>query len=673
MPNRLADATSPYLLQHAENPVDWWEWGPQAFAEAVRRDVPILLSVGYAACHWCHVMAHESFEDQALAAQLNAAFVSVKVDREERPDIDAVYMTATQAMTGQGGWPMTVFLTPDGRPFYAGTYYPPQPRSGLPGFGQLLGAIADAWRDNRTAILNSADTTSATLAEAAGVRGTTALPPAAWSESLDAAAAGLLAAWDRHRGGFGRAPKFPPAMACEFLLRWHARTGDPESAAAVTHTLEAMARGGMYDQLAGGFARYSVDADWVVPHFEKMLYDNALLLQVYAEHARRTGSTVSRRVCRETAEFLLADLRTDAGAFASSLDADTGGVEGATYVWTPQQLIDALGPDDGRWVAELCEVTPVGTFEHGSSVLQLRTDPDDWPRWTRLRALLRSLRAERPQPGRDDKIILSWNGLAVSALVRAGLVCTEPRWIESARTAADYLIERHRTADGRWLRSSRGGRPASATAVLSDHADLADGLLALGQATFDQRYLDLAGELVELVVTHFGDGEGGFFDTADDAEALVVRPREITDGATPAGGSALADALLTNAALTAHPDHRAIAEQLIGGVLPLLSAHPRSAGRWLATAESVLSGPVQVVVVGPEPGRAALLAAARQWAPAGAVFAVGDGVDDRGSELLAYRTPVGGAAAAYVCRGFVCDRPVTTATELIEVLTRDTA
>ena len=670
MANRLATATSPYLVQHADNPVDWWPWGAAAFAEAARRDVPVLLSVGYAACHWCHVMAHESFENPVLAAQLNADFVAVKVDREERPDIDAVYMTATQAMTGQGGWPMTVFLTPGGEPFYAGTYYPPEPRGGQPGFGQLLTAIAEAWRNKRSAVLESASTISASLADANQSIGGRGLTVSDWPARLDEAAGRLRESFDRARGGFGRAPKFPPSMACEFLLRQHRRSGDPASLVAVAKTLDAMARGGIYDQLAGGFARYSVDADWVVPHFEKMLYDNALLLRVYTAHARLTGSALSARVVAETAEFLLADLRTTDGAFASSLDADTDGVEGLTYVWSPDELTGVLGPVDGAWVGELCSVTAAGTFEHGRSVLQLLADPADPQRWQRLRSVLAAARSKRPQPARDDKVILSWNGLTVAALAEAGAWFNRPDWIDAAAGAADYLIGKH-CVGGRWLRSSRDGVLADAPAVLSDHADLADGLLALHQVTGDRRYLDVAGDLLTLSIAHFADpaqGGGGFFDTADDSQALVVRPRDIIDGATPAGASALVDALIGFAALTGRTEHRAVADGELARVLPVLAQHPRSAGRWLATAESALAGPLQIAVVGDEPGRSELLAAARQSAPAGTVFASGDGVDDRGLELLAYRTPINGAAAAYVCRGFVCQRPVTTVADLVELL-----
>src|SRR4051795_13197053 len=415
MPNHLAGATSPYLLQHAENPVDWWEWGPEAFEEARRLSKPLLISIGYAACHWCHVMAHESFEDPATAAQMNAGFVCVKVDREERPDVDAVYMTATQALTGSGGWPMTVFTTPDGAPFYCGTYFPPRPHPGMPAFRQVLDAVSDAWRNRREDLV----TASSRIVEGISSRLDLGAPTPLSPDLLDGAVGALADRYDRSAGGFGGAPKFPPSMVLEFLLRAHARRGDPNTLGMASRTVEAMARGGIYDQLAGGFARYSVDAGWVVPHFEKMLYDNALLLRVYLHLWRETGSALAERVVRETAGFLLRDLRTPEGGFASALDADAAGHEGLTYVWTPQQLVDVLGEEDGRGTAAVFEVTEEGTFEGGASVLQLLADPQDGDRLRSVREKLLAARAQRPQPARDDKVVTAWNGLTVAALAEA--------------------------------------------------------------------------------------------------------------------------------------------------------------------------------------------------------------------------------------------------------------
>src|SRR6476469_8323169 len=469
MPNRLSEATSPYLLQHRDNPVDWWEWSPAAFDEAVRRDVPVLLSIGYAACHWCHVMAHESFEDDATAAYMNEHFVNIKVDREERPDVDAVYMEAVQAMTGHGGWPMTSFLTPKGEPFFCGTYWPNEPKHGMPSFREVLESVARTWDERRDEVLDAgADVVRRLSATTAGGASTAVTP-----ELLDAAAASLRSSYDDVAAGFGGAPKFPPSMALEFLLRHHARTGDGLD--LVAGTCEAMARGGMYDQLAGGFARYSVDRHWVVPHFEKMLYDNALLLRVYLHWWRATGSEFARRVALETGDFLLRDLRTPEGGFASALDADTDGEEGLTYVWTPEQLADVLGDDDGRWAAEQLDVTAGGTFEEGASVLQRLLEPDDLQRYERVRARLLEVRSQRQQPGRDDKVVCAWNGLAIAALAEGGALLDRPDWVAAADACADLLLRVHWvTADQRLLRTSRDGVAGRNVGVLEDYADFAE-------------------------------------------------------------------------------------------------------------------------------------------------------------------------------------------------------
>ncbi len=668
MPNRLATATSPYLLQHADNPVDWWPWSPEAFAEAARRDVPVLLSIGYAACHWCHVMAHESFEDPAVAEQLARDFVAIKVDREERPDVDAVYMAATQALTGHGGWPMTCFLTPTGEPFHCGTYYPPVPRHGSPSFRELLDAVTRAWTSDGERVRGAAGEIAARLADGAAA----VLPPAPVSEVLlEDALVALRGAFDPERGGFGGAPKFPPSMVLEFLLRHHERTGSADALEMAALTCDRMARGGLHDQLAGGFARYSTDAGWVVPHFEKMLYDNALLLRALAHLARRTGDPLARRVAGGTAEFLLRDLRTPEGGFASALDADTDGVEGLTYAWTPAQLAEVLGPEDGAWAAALLVVTERGTFEHGSSTLQLPADPDDPARWDRVRTALRAARDARPQPERDDKVITSWNGLAIVALAEAGAALDEPAWIAAAAAAADLLLERH-LVDGRLRRSSRGGVVGAAAGVLEDHAALADGLLALHQATGAARWLDAATALLDLALERFAGPEPGLFhDTADDAEELLHRPRELTDNASPCGSSALASALLTASVLAADGGrYRDAAEAALRAAGTLLGRHPRFAGHWLTAAEALVRGPLQVAVTGAadDPARAALAAHARRTAPGGTVVVVGE-PDAPGVPLLADRPLVGSGPAAYVCRGSVCDRPVTTPDALTTALT----
>jgi uncharacterized protein len=663
MPNRLAAATSPYLLQHADNPVDWREWGEEAFAEARERGVPVLVSVGYAACHWCHVMAHESFEDDATAAQMNAGFVCVKVDREERPDVDSVYMTATQAMTGQGGWPMTVFTTPDGEPFYCGTYFPPRPVHGMPAFRQVLAAVSEAWAGRRAEL----EAAGAQIVGAISARLDLGAPAPLTADVLDAAVAGLASTFDEETAGFGGAPKFPPSMVLEFLLRNAARTGDGEALRMARATLEAMARGGIYDQLAGGFARYSVDAGWVVPHFEKMLYDNALLLRVYAHLWRATGDAWARRIADETAAFLIRDLGTPEGGFASALDADTDGVEGLTYVWTPDQLIEVLGADDGRWAAAQFEVTDQGTFEHGASTLQRLYEPDDEARLESVRERLLAARVQRPQPARDDKVVTAWNGLAIAALAEHGVLTGTPASVDAARRAAELIADTH-WVEGRLRRASRDGAVGRHAGVLEDYGDLAEGLLALHQATAEGRWLDLAGDLLDVVAEQFVDARDTdpptWHDTAADAEALVHRPFDPADGPMPAGVAAAAGAAVTYGALTASPRHRELGEAGIASLARLVTRAPRAAGWAAAVGEALLAGPLEVAVSGPPgPDRDALAAAARASTSPGAVVVVGE-PDAPGVPLLTDRPPLAGQPAAYVCRGFVCSAPVSDVSAL---------
>jgi uncharacterized protein YyaL (SSP411 family) len=652
--NRLAASPSPYLQQHAENPVDWWPWSDEAFAEAQRRDVPILLSVGYAACHWCHVMAHDSFERSDVAAVMNEHFVNVKVDREERPDVDAVYMQATTALTGQGGWPMTCLLTPDGAPFFAGTFFPRAQ------FLRLLAAASETWREHPDDVRLAGARIVAALSPRQSITGDG--PPD--RTHLDRAAAVLGTEFDGSRGGFGGAPKFPPSMVLEFLLRHHERTDEPISLSMVGTTCEAMARGGIYDQLAGGFARYSVDAGWVVPHFEKMLYDNALLLRVYLHWWRRTGSALAERIARETADFLLRDLQTPDGGFASALDADTDGVEGLTYVWTPAELRDVLG-NDGPAAEALFGVTREGTFEHGASTLRLPADPEDPARWMDMRRRLLAARRQRAQPARDDKVVTAWNGLALAALAEAGVLLDRPVYLTAAVRCADLLIERH-LVGGRLRRVSRDGRVGEALGVAEDYGDLAEGLLALHQATGSADYLRVAGSLLDTAVERFGDGRGGFYDTADDAEALIQRPQDPTDNATPSGSSALAGALLTSAALTGSLVHRQSAQSALGIVAAVGVEQPRFLGWALAVAEALVSGPVEVAIVGEPSG--ALRDVAWRLRPPGAVVVSGE-PDAPDIPLLADRPTIDSRPAAYVCRGMVCDAPVTD----VEALRRQLA
>ncbi|AEV81871.1 thioredoxin [Actinoplanes sp. SE50] len=658
MANRLANATSPYLQQHRDNPVDWWEWSAEAFAEARRREVPVLISVGYAACHWCHVMAHESFEDDAVAAQLNADFVAIKVDREERPDVDAVYMTATQAMTGQGGWPMTVFATPDGDPFYCGTYFPKQQ------FTRLLTSVTAAWRDERDGVLKQGAAVVQAVGGAQAVGGPVA---AVTAEMLAAAAAGLAQEHDQTYGGFGGAPKFPPHMNLLFLLRHLERTGSAEALELVRHTAERMARGGIYDQLAGGFARYAVDEHWTVPHFEKMLYDNALLLRVYTQLWRLTGDVPARRVADETAEFLLRDLATPAGGLASALDADTDGVEGLTYAWTPAELTEVLGPDDGAWAADLFRVTPDGTFEHGRSVLVLArdidaADPALVDRWRDVRARLLDARGKRPQPARDDKVVASWNGLAITALAEHGALTGSTASREAAVALAGVLADRH-LIDGRLRRVSRDGVVGDPAGVLEDYGCVAEAFLAVHQITADPRWSRLAGRLLDVALARFGTGSGGFYDTADDAEKLVTRPADPTDNATPSGLAAVCAALVTYAALTGETRYRDAADAALATAGPLIGEHPRFAGYSAMVAEAALTGPYEIAVATDDLDDPLVIEAVRE-APAGSVVVAGP-PDLAGVPLLADRPMIDGRPTAYICRGFVCDRPVTTPKDLL--------
>jgi uncharacterized protein len=667
--NRLSDATSPYLLQHAGNPVDWWPWSEEAFAEARARDVPVLLSVGYAACHWCHVMAHESFEDPGTAALLNDNFVAIKVDREERPDVDAVYMTATQAMTGQGGWPMTVFMTPDRQPFYCGTYFPREV------FQRLLLGVAKVWREDRGDVDGQASQVVAALAErAAPLRGQ--LPAADMAALCDQAVATLAAEYDDRHGGFGGAPKFPPSMVLEFLLRHSERPGaaaGDQALAMAVGTAHGMARGGMYDQLGGGFARYSVDAGWVVPHFEKMLYDNALLARAYAHLWRRTGDPLARRVACETCAWMIRELRAPEGGFASALDADSAGEEGLFYTWTPAELAAELGDADGRYAAETFGVTQAGTFERGRSVLQLRADPAEPGRFAAVWDALLAARERRVRPGRDDKVVAAWNGLAVAALAECGLLLAEPGFTAAAAGAAGLLTRVH-LLDGRLARTSRAGVAGASAGVLEDYACVADGLLALSGVTGQAGWVSTAGQLLDTALARFSDGSGEFYDTADDGEALIYRPSDPADGPTPSGTFATAGALLGYGALTGSARCREAALGALGALAPIAARYPRAAGAGLAVAEAVVAGPAEIAVVGPagDPRTAVLHTTALLAAPPGAVIALGDGqaagTGDGGPAdavpLLAGRGLVGGAPAAYVCRDFTCRMPVTDAAEL---------
>lgn len=626
MPNRLADCTSPYLRQHAANPVDWWPWGPEALAEAARRDVPLLVSIGYSACHWCHVMAHESFEDADVATFVNAHFVPVKVDREERPDVDAVYLRATQALTGQGGWPMTVFATPDGRPFFAGTYYPPEPTGGMPSFRQVVEALAGAWRDRRGEVLEGAAVIVDQLAEINRVL-TAPEPPDVW-EILDAVGTDF----DLLHGGFGGAPKFPAPLLVDALLV----KGEPGMLDLAQRTLEAMARGGIHDQVGGGFHRYSVDAGWVVPHFEKMLYDNGLLLGAYTRAWRRTADHDSslrelfERVVRALVGWLEREMLLEGGAFAASLDADSADIrgmahEGIYYVWNPELLADALGAADAEWAQQVFHVTTAGTFEHGLSTLQLRGAPDP-ERLGRVIARLREVRGNRFAPPRDDKVIVSWNAWTIDALVQAALVFGERAWLDRASAAAGAVWEAHWHA-GVLARTSLAGEPSDVVGFAEDHGAFAHALARLAGATGDAKWLERAVTLLERALELFGADDGGFYDAA--SGELFARPRDVADNPTPSGTLCLVQALRQVGLLADRPDFLDRADAAAATTWGTVAANPRVAPAALAdllAADEARKGlqPAVVVVVDPT-GDPLNLAARAVWrmAPTGSAIMSG--------------------------------------------------
>ncbi len=643
--NRLAAETSPYLLQHAGNPVDWLPWGEEAFERARRDDRPILLSIGYSACHWCHVMAHESFEDDETARLMNELFVNVKVDREERPDVDSLYMDAVVALTGHGGWPMTVFLTPEGEPFYGGTYYPPEPRHGMPAFREVLTAVAEAYRERREAVGRSA----AQLVEAVRRSGEVQASSEPLTEAvLREAVAALGRSFDPEWGGFGGAPKFPPASALEFLLRAHRRFGDDLSLALATRTLDGMALGGMWDEVGGGFHRYSVDARWLVPHFEKMLYDNALLAGAYLHGWAVTGEARYREVAERTVEYVLRELSLDEGGFASAQDADTDGVEGLTFTWTPDELAAELG--EGR--EELLQ-----PFEHGRSILRGRLTPDE-------RARLLAVRERRPQPARDDKAVASWNGLMLAALAEAALRLERPDWLARARRLAEFLLGEVSTGDGRLARTFRAGQ-AKHAGVLEDYADVANGLLELHAADGDGRWLEEARRLALLAVELFADDErGGFWHGSSEGEQLVARKKELDDHPTPSGNAMLAYVLLRLSRI----DGDAELERRAVGVLRLvrggLERVPSAFGHSLVVLDLHLSPPRELAIVGPrgeEATRELARAALARWQP-DTVVAWSEGLGDeraQGVPLLVGKDTVDGRPAVYVCERFACLAPVT--------------
>ncbi|MDP9364958.1 MAG: thioredoxin domain-containing protein [Chloroflexota bacterium] len=683
MANRLANETSPYLLQHKDNPVDWYPWGPEALAKAREEDKPILVSIGYSACHWCHVMEHESFEDPEIAGRMNELFVNIKVDREERPDLDSLYMTAVQAMTGHGGWPLNAFLTPDGSPFYGGTYFPPEDRQGMPGFPKVLSAVADAYRGRREAVEENAEELRALLERS--TRATPA-PGELNPEILARAAHALSHYFDEEHGGFGGAPKFPQPAVLEFLLReWH-RTGDERAEAMVRLTLDAMATGGIYDQVGGGFHRYAVDAIWLVPHFEKMLYDNAQLARIYLDSYRAFGDPLYRRIAEETLGYVAREMTDPAGGFYATQDADSEGEEGKFYVWTPEELAEILG-EDADLVGRYYAVTRRGNFE-GHNILHVPrpasavaaeagvSEEALLAAVERARPKLYAARAERVWPGRDDKVITAWNGLMLRAFAEGARVLGRPDLRQIAERNAAFLLGTLRR-DGRLLRTFKDGQ-AKLNGYLEDYSFLIDGLLALYQTTFERRWLDEALVLAETMVAEFADEEGvGFFDTGAGHEALVARPRDLQDGATPAGNSVAADVLLRLGAMTGDDGYSRRAARLLAAMASPMAEQPIGFGRFLSALGFELATPKEVALAG-ERGDPALEGLADAvWAryEPNALLGFADPTDPSLGErfpFLAERPARDGKATAYVCERYACLPPVHAPDELTAQLAQGT-
>ncbi len=676
MPNRLANETSPYLLQHAHNPVDWYPWGQEALDRARAEDRPILLSIGYSACHWCHVMERESFENEQIARLMNDSFVSIKVDREERPDLDGIYMQAVQAMTGQGGWPMTVFLTPDGTPFYGGTYYPPADRRGMPGFPRVLLAIADAWKNRRDDVLQSGAQLREQLQQASQLAGPKGDLD---TEILEAAASGLKAQFDPDYGGFGHAPKFPQPMAIEFLLRYWKRSGDEQSLSVATQTLEHMARGGIYDHLGGGFARYSTDTEWLVPHFEKMLYDNAQLARAYLMGYQVTDNAFFQDIATQTIEYVLRDMTADSGGFYSTEDADSEGEEGKFYLWTPAEVEELLGTHDGRLFCVYYDVREPGNFERRANILHMPRSPEAvaaqlgvpdtelLAALERGRAVLFEARSHRVRPARDDKVVAAWNGMMLRALAEAGAVLARADFIAAAEQNATFLLREMRGTDGRLRRTWKAGHTARLNGYLEDYANVADGLLALYEATFDGRWLSAAVELADVILQQFADHEnGGFFDTSTDHETLITRPKDIFDNATPSGNSVAADVLLRLALLTDNEQYRSAAIGVLGLLRDAMTRYPLGFARALDALDFVLDRPREVVIVGDAGAddTQKLRSVVFELFLPNKVVAGGGSSIPLLEGLLEGREARNGQATAYVCEHYVCQAPTNNPTEL---------
>jgi uncharacterized protein YyaL (SSP411 family) len=677
--NRLQYETSPYLRQHADNPVDWYPWGEEAFQKAKAEDKPILLSVGYSACHWCHVMEHESFEHEPTAQMMNDLFVNIKVDREERPDVDDIYMQAVQALTGSGGWPMTVFLTPDGRPFYGGTYFPREPRHNMPAFRQILAGVADAYKNRRDEVEKAASSLAEALdRDLLGIGGDASMLN---TDLLDEAVQRIAQGFDRMYGGFGRAPKFPQPMNLEFLLRSYARTRSKETLAMVLFTLQKMARGGIYDQIGGGFHRYSVDQIWLVPHFEKMLYDNAQLSRVYLHAWQITHDEFYKRIAEDIYDYILREMTSPEGGFYSTTDADSEGEEGKFFVWSKEELEQVLG-EDARIAVEYWGVTSRGNFE-GHNILHVPNDDEVVAQRLNLttdelrakiadmKQKLYTIREQRVHPGLDDKILTAWNGMMLASLAEGARVLDRADYREVAVRNGEFLLRELMTEDGRLLRTYKAGE-RKINGYLEDYANLIDGLLELYQTTFDERWFVEARRLADVVLERFMADDGGFFDTSDDHERLIVRPRNMQDNATPSGNNLMAKQLLRLAAYTGNGRYDEVARKTLQLLAEAMRQYPQAFGEALNAVDMLVKGVSEVAVVGaPESDRTAeLLRVIQQPYRPNVVTALAE--DDMQGEatipLLSYRTRRNGEPTVYVCRNFVCQMPVTTADEVRELL-----
>lgn len=678
MSNRLATESSPYLLQHRDNPVDWYPWGAEALDLAKRENKPIFLSIGYSACHWCHVMEHESFESEEIARALNAQFVCIKVDREERPDLDQVYMNAVQMLTGRGGWPMSVFLTPDLKPFYGGTYWPPQSRHGMPGFDQIIEAVARAWNDNHEAVIETADQLANELAhhadQSSGIGELSTL-------LIDKAMGHFRQTFDRTFGGFGGAPKFPAPMSLRLLLRYWHRQGESYALEMVRHTLDRMAAGGIYDHLGGGFSRYSVDARWLVPHFEKMLYDNAQLALAYLEAHQVTGRAEYAHIVRETLDYVLRDMTDPAGGFYSTEDADSEGVEGKFYTWTPNQVAEVLEESEAKTFARIYDISEAGNFE-GTNILNLRQTlkqqaqtlgrdlQDLQVELAESHAKLFTAREQRVHPHKDDKVIVAWNALMIEAMATAGAVLCEPRYIDAAVKAADFIDSELRREGGRLCHTWRHGK-AKGDAFLDDYGYLACALITLYEATRTSKYLTRASEIIDLVIAHFADQEqGGFYYTGDDQEQLLVRSKEYADNAVPSGNAMAALALVKLAKLTGDDRYRSIAERTMQACVALMQRYPSGMAQMLLAVDLYLGRAYELVFAGngDKESSDVLKDLHNRFLPH-IVLAYAESNDVPAiAELLAGKSMIGGLPTLYLCEGFTCRAPATGKEEISQVL-----